>query len=256
MIMEDFYMDAEELFCDDPLTIAQKQEKKARKHRTKKAWLLAILTMILVAGYYFLAVPIGFDLPFFRQTASLENGWNLILVNEDYYIPSGFQDELVTLSNGQKVDRRIYPDLQEMFDTMRSQGVYPIVASGYRTDTKQQQLLDDKIAEYENMGYSWWKARKTALEWVAKPGTSEHQLGIAVDINQEGTRSTAQQVYDWLNDNAHLYGFIYRYPADKIAITGIGNEPWHYRYVGKEAAKEIYEKGICLEEYLESLNYQ
>ncbi len=220
----------------------------------KKKWLIAVLAIVLVAGYYFLAVPIGFELPFFRKTATLEHGWNLILVNADYYVPSGFPDELVTLSNGQKVDSRIYPDLQEMFDTMRREGVYPVVASGYRTDAKQQQLLEEKISEYEDMGCSWWSARKQALQWVSRPGTSEHQLGIAVDINQEGTRSTARQVYAWLNDNAHRYGFIYRYPEDKTEVTGIGNEPWHYRYVGKEAAKEIYEKGICLEEYLEARN--
>lgn len=247
-------IEPKDFYWGEEPTIAQRYEKKRPgKHRLRRIWLSCMLAAVIAAGCYFLNVLTAFDLPFFHQTAGLENGWNLILVNEDYYIPSGFHEELVTLGNGQKVDCRIYPDLQAMFDAMRSEGVYPIVASGYRTDEKQQQLLDDKISEYRDMGYSCWKARRKALEWVAKPGTSEHQLGIAVDINQEGMRSTAQQVYEWLTDNAHLYGFIYRYPADKITITGIGNEPWHYRYVGKEAAKEIYEKGICLEEYLESL---
>ena len=86
---------------------------------------------------------------------------------------------------------------------------------------------------------------------VAKPGTSEHQLGLAVDINQEGTRSTASQVYSWLEEHAWEYGFIQRYPEGKSQITGITNEPWHYRYVGNPAAEEITRQGITLEEYLQ-----
>ncbi len=223
-------------------TIAEKYTSQGTRRRRSRKLLFPVL--LLAALLLFLGAP---DL---HRTATTEHGWNLILVNSDYHIPPDYQVELVTLSNGQQVDRRIYPDLQEMFDTMRSQGVYPIVASGYRTAAKQQQLLEDKISEYEAMGYSPRKARRAALEWVSEPGTSEHQLGIAVDINQEGTRSTAQEVYDWLADNAHHYGFIYRYPADKTDITGVSNEPWHYRYVGREAAKEIAETGLCLEEYL------
>ena len=85
---------------------------------------------------------------------------------------------------------------------------------------------------------------------MALPGTSEHELGLAVDINADNVNSTGQEVYDWLLQNAWRYGFIQRYPADKTDITGISNEPWHYRYVGLEAAEEITQQGICLEEYL------
>ena len=88
-----------------------------------------------------------------------------------------------------------------------------------------------------------------AEKWVAIPGTSEHQLGIAVDINPDYEKS-GKEVYAWLAENAHEYGFINRYPEDKVHITGIMNEPWHYRYVGENAAKEMYEQRICLEEYL------
>ena len=84
---------------------------------------------------------------------------------------------------------------------------------------------------------------------MAVPGTSEHQIGMAVDINPDYDKS-GREVYEWLANNAHEYGFIRRYPEDKVKITGIMNEPWHYRYVGETAAKEIYEQGICLEEYL------
>ncbi len=244
------YIDAEAFLWEEDTIASREERRKTRKFRSRKCWLLPLLFLISLAVYVFGALPIGYDLPFLRKTATVEKGWNLILVNGNSYIPEDYDVELVTLSNGQKVDQRIYPDLQDMFDTMRSQGIYPVVASGYRTEAKQRQLLHDKIEAYEEKGCSWWTARKNALQWVSKPGTSEHQLGIAVDINQEGTRSTADQVYDWLEHNAHRFGFICRYPADKTGITGVSNEPWHYRYVGKEAAEQIYEQGICLEEYL------
>ena len=89
-----------------------------------------------------------------------------------------------------------------------------------------------------------------ASEWVAAPGTSEHQLGIAVDINADKTKSTNDEVYAWLAEHAWEYGFILRYPKNKESITGTGYEPWHYRYVGKEAAKKIQQEGCCLEEYV------
>lgn len=253
MIMKEYYIDKEiRSFGEEPTLAAHYEKRITRRRKGKNPWLLAALMGILLIFASFAMFP-DWEIPMFHKTATTEYGWNLILVNSKNHIPSDYVDELVTLRNGQQVDSRIYPDLQDMFDTMRAEGIYPIVASGYRTEEKQRQLLDEKTEEYKEMGHSHWKARKEALQWVSIPGTSEHQLGIAVDINQEGTLSTAKQIYDWLANNAHRYGFIYRYPADKVAVTGISNEPWHYRYVGKEAAWEIYEKGICLEEYLEEL---
>lgn len=178
--------------------------------------------------------------------------WQLILVNKWHPIPENYQVELTELSNGQSVDRRIYPVLQKMFDVARSEDVYPIVASGYRTAEKQQSLMDDKIAEYEAEGYSGSEARRKAEEWVAVPGTSEHQLGLGIDINADGIHSRGQEVYRWLEENGYKYGFIRRYPGNKKDVTGVINEPWHYRYVGVRAAGQIHSQGVCLEEYLES----
>lgn len=180
-----------------------------------------------------------------------EEEWCLILVNKEHCIPDNYEVELVELSNGQCVDRRIYPALQEMFDTARSEGIYPVVASGYRTAEKQQSLMDEKVAAYLVEGYSLWEAKEKAEIWVAAVGTSEHQLGISVDINADGVQSAGSEVYEWLDENSYRFGFIKRYPEDKTEITGIINEPWHYRYVGKRAAAEIYRSGVCLEEYLE-----
>ena len=188
-----------------------------------------------------------------HHVASEDNGWNLILVNRDSYIPDDYQVELTELSNGKKVDSRIYPELQEMFNDARAQGYGLFVREGYRTQEEQQQLMDEKIEAYENEGKSKSEAKKLAEQWVAIPGTSEHQLGIAVDINADTTKSSRDDVYNWLEENAHTYGFIKRYPSNKTDITGVINEPWHYRYVGKEAASAIYSQGICLEEYIETL---
>ena len=188
-----------------------------------------------------------------HHVASEDNGWNLILVNRNSYIPDDYKVELTELSNGEKVDSRIYPELQEMFNDARAQGYGLFVREGYRTQEEQQQLLDEKIEAYENEGKSKSEAKKLAAQWVAIPGTSEHQLGIAVDINADTTKSSSDDVYSWLAENAHKYGFIKRYPSDKTDITGVINEPWHYRYVGKEAALEIYSQGMCLEEYIDTL---
>ncbi len=189
-----------------------------------------------------------------KKEATLENGWQLILVNSEYRVPESYEIELLTLSNGQQIDERIYPPLQEMFDDMRAKGIYPTVVSGYRSYEEQRAILEEKYLAYRGEGYSKARAKEHALEWVALPGTSEHQLGIAVDINPDYSVSDGEGVYDWLRDNAHKYGFIKRYPEDKTEITGIINEPWHYRYVGEKAAKEIYEQGLCLEEYLELIS--
>lgn len=109
-------------------------------------------------------------------------------------------------------------------------------------------MYDEKIQEYRAQGYSAEEAVRQAQRWVAVPGTSEHQLGIAVDIN-----GAVWEVYPWLQANSYKYGFIFRYPGEKTSLTGTAEEVWHYRYVGVEAAAQIYERGLCLEEYLETL---
>lgn len=177
--------------------------------------------------------------------------WQLLLVNRWNPIPEGYAPELTELWNGESVDSRIYSDLQEMFDDARAEGLEPYVNAGYRTNEVQQSLMDQEVENYISQGYSEAEARKMAEQWVAVPGTSEHQMGLAVDIsmNDNGSQGPAD-VWQWLMENSYKYGFILRYPEDKAEITGIAYEPWHYRYVGKETAEEIYRRGICLEEYL------
>ncbi len=179
----------------------------------------------------------------------------LFYVGASKPLPKSYEPELTELSNGQKVSSEMYPALQKMFDDMRAEGIYPIVRSGYRSYEEQQELIDVRIDYLTGEGYSYDEALTEIYKWVAKPGESEHQLGLGVDINEKEGYSTEKQVYNWLSKNAYKYGFICRYPSDKVDITGISNEPWHYRYVGKAAAKEMYESGQCLEEYLEENDF-
>lgn len=222
--------------------------KRKRKGKKLVLCLFSIVLLLIVVKIF-----IG-NSEIWGQSASMEHGWNLILVNQDYRVPRNYKVELTELSNGQSVNSRIYPSLQQMFDDMQAQGVYPTVASGYRTSKKQQSLMDEKIESFVAQGYSRSDAATEALKWVSAVGYSEHQTGLAVDINANGVNSTGKQVYDWLADNAWEYGFILRYPEDKTEITHTSYEPWHYRYVGTEAAKVIFEQSICLEEYIEILN--
>lgn len=179
----------------------------------------------------------------------------LTLVNFENTIPKDWKVDLVQLNNGQSVDRRIYDDLIAMLQAAKSEGLNPLICSSYRTNEKKEQLYQNKVSEYLSQGYSKVEASDKAAFWVARPGTSEHQLGLAVDIvstkNQRLDRSQENTVeQQWLIQNSWKYGFVLRYPTNKNSITGVGYEPWHYRYVGKEHAKKINELGVCLEEYV------
>ncbi len=181
--------------------------------------------------------------------------WNLVLVNPDTPLPENYEINVKQLDNGQAVDERCYDALQNMLKDCRSAGFSPVVCSSYRTQEKQQMLFDNQVEKWKNQGYSEDEAKMQAGKLVAVPGTSEHQLGLALDIVdisyqllEEEQENTPTQ--KWLLENSWKYGFILRYPKDKTDITKISYEPWHYRYVGKKAAKEIFDAKICLEEYL------
>lgn len=190
--------------------------------------------------------------------AALPDDWNLVLVNPWNPIPEDFTVELQDIEHGHSVDARIAESLEKMLADARSQGLSPVICSSYRTMEKQQTLYTNKVNEYLSQGYTQENAESEAGKWVAVPGTSEHQTGLAVDIVSSSYQildqkqeETAEQ--KWLMENSYKYGFILRYPNAKRDITGIYYEPWHYRYVGYKTAKEIYEKDICYEEYLETL---
>ncbi len=185
--------------------------------------------------------------------------WNLTLVNFENALPEDYApDKLLEVDNGYVADSRIaYAAKQMISDAFTKDGVRIIALSAYRDYQYQQELYDNKVQRLmQEEGYSLDEAHKEAATVVAIPGTSEHQLGMALDLvdarhvlldeSQENT-----DAYKWLKEHCDEYGFIVRYPNGKTEITGIIYEPWHFRYVGKEAAKIIMEKGITLEEYLE-----
>lgn len=190
-----------------------------------------------------------------HATSSDKAQWNLILVNKCHTLPEGFRVELTKLRNGHAIDSRAYPNLQEMMDDMRAGGLSPLICSSYRTTADQENLFSAQNQKYLSQGLSQKEAQAEAALLVALPGTSEHQTGLAVDIVDTSYQllETDQEntpVQIWLHQNAWQYGFILRYPRGKTEITGKSYEPWHYRYVGKDAAREIHQSGLCLEEYL------
>ena len=191
------------------------------------------------------------------QLPDYDKEWNLVLVNYKYPIKSGYVPEMRVV-DGRSIftfDTRAADALEKMLKDCRAEGLDPLICSAYRTQELQEQLFSNQVNSYTYQGYSYEEAVELAKKSVAYPGTSEHQLGLAVDIVSlhyqildEGQLKTAEQ--QWLMKNCWKYGFILRYPSEKTAIIGVIFEPWHYRYVGVEAAKEITEKGITLEEYL------
>ena len=192
------------------------------------------------------------------DASQLPEDWKLTLVNPWHSLTEDFDVTLTQLKNGHSVDERCYPELQSMMDDCRAQGLSPVICSSYRTQEYQESLYNAQVNKLMGQGYSREDAEAKAGEAIAVPGTSEHQLGLAldiVDINNQNLDETQEDtpVQQWLMENSWKYGFILRYPSDKSDITGIKYEPWHYRYVGRENAEKIHEQGICLEEYLSNM---
>lgn len=241
---------------------------KNKKHIVIATTIIILVVVLLIYRYYIpdmkpkkQSTPASVEYTYDDSVTSSQlaeynarQDWQLTLVNNDTPICENCSVILTALDNGQAVDCRIYPQLQKMFDDARSQGIYPTITSSFRTAEDQQDILESKYEHYQKIGYSDKKAKAYAEEWVAMPGTSEHELGLCVDIASGDSRVTNQEVWDWLAKNSYKYGFIERYTAEKQDITGIIPEEWHYRYVGEKAAKEMYENDLCLEEYLQNVS--
>ena len=189
------------------------------------------------------------------EAAVEEDAWQLRLVSAAHPLPEDFEvPELTKLKGGHAIDSRVYPALQQMMDDCRAAGLNPVICSSYRTHDKQEELFRKKVNTLRKQGYSQEEAETEAARWVARPGTSEHETGLAVDIVDKSYQLLDEKqeqtpVQQWLMAHCAEYGFILRYSVEKSDLTGIGYEPWHYRYVGVEAAKAITEQGLCLEEY-------
>lgn len=157
-------------------------------------------------------------------------------------------------------DVRTVEHLEAMLKDAAGAGHPVLIRSAHRTINYQKMLYTNKVNAYLNAGYTQAAAEAEAGKWVAVPGTSEHNLGLVVDIVNQGYTGELEQYFEddplfgWLVENCADYGFILRYPKTKEAVTGIVYEPWHYRYVGKEVAHYIMDNDITLEEYWEEVN--
>lgn len=181
--------------------------------------------------------------------------WMLMLVNGENPLPDNYSPNLKKLNNGLEFDERAIDQLNAMLSAAKSQGLSPIVCSAYRSIERQKILFNNQVYKYMAEGFGQEQAEIEARKYVAYPRTSEHNLGLAVDIvsinyqmldeKQANTPETK-----WLIEHCSEYGFILRYPKDKIHTTGVAYEPWHFRYVGVQAAQEIMKDSITLEEYL------
>jgi len=184
--------------------------------------------------------------------------WYLKLVNRYNYLQNDFEPNLAYVGWGHYFDARAYTALLDMLASARNYGLSPIVASAFRSVTRQTELFNNQVQRHINNGYDWDDAFEMARRVVAYPGTSEHNLGLAVDIVALSYQNlTANQAYTpegmWLAQNSYRYGFVLRYPYDKQDITNIIFEPWHFRYVGIEAATEMFYRDLVLEEFVSEI---
>ncbi len=175
--------------------------------------------------------------------------WKYVLANQSHLLGSDFIPEVSPLENGHFFDSRAVDALKAFIQGARDAGLSVYLTSSYRPYSTQEYLFNKKVAEYGG-------DRETAARIVAIPGSSEHQTGLAADIcdqyYQYMNESLANtELSKWMKAHCAEYGFILRFPEDKQEITGIMFEPWHFRYVGEEAAAYIMEKGLCLEEFVE-----
>lgn len=193
-----------------------------------------------------------------KASMSLEDlPWNLRLVNKDHPLDEDFPlPDLEEIIDGYAVDARIRDDLAALLKAARKAGHDPVVCSAFRSHDRQRELYRARVSQSKDEGKRGQEAKDDAAFWVAPPYASEHEAGLAVDLvdgdyQQLDERQEETATQKWLMKHCAKYGFILRYPTDKSAITGIGYEPWHYRYVGKEAASAIAESGLCFEEWIE-----
>ena len=184
-----------------------------------------------------------------------EPDWQLLLVNDWNPLPAGYDDGVTftTVSGGKQVDSRIIDAVNRMLEDASAYDL--AVVSAYRPESEQNTLYWRKVQQYTDKGYSDLEAQKVGGTIVKRPGFSEHNCGLAMDVGGSGDYTLEQTfantpAYTWLMEHCADYGFILRFPEGKEDITGVIYEPWHYRYVGVEAARYIMDNDLCLEEYL------
>ena len=180
--------------------------------------------------------------------------WELKLANYENILPEDFEVELAEIADDREFDARAIKYLKQMINDMMEDGIKNVwVQSAYRSVERQKELYDNSVQKYLKQGKSQEEAERLTDEYINKPGSSDHNLGLAVDFNNVDNKFEDLDAFKWLEKNAEKYGFILRYPKDKEDITKIAYESWHWRYVGQEHAKKMNKLKMCLEEYIEYL---
>ncbi|MCR4930005.1 MAG: M15 family metallopeptidase [Lachnospiraceae bacterium] len=203
--------------------------------------------------------PADFETSIYKNISTFDlDDWKYILVNKENPLKEDIECDLIGL-NGFDVDVRIYDKLTEMFDAAKEDGINLCMASGYRNYNTQKYLYEKKINYYKRLGYSTDEATQIASMKVTPPLTSEHETGLAVDIlsyeyNTMDSDFGLSDAGKWLKKHSYEYGFILRYPQGKEDITMIQYEPWHFRYVGEEAAEFIYVNDLTFEEFYDMVS--
>ena len=220
-----------------------KKQIDSGKRKLKKRLIFFLLLMLS------LVLLIQLKNAFIGSSCTIKK--NLLIVNRSYSIDKGYvPDDLIepsipiageVIGEERQVDKKILEPLKELFNEASKNGYKLYLLSGYRSYNTQEDLYENKVKE---------NGQKYADLYVSKPGHSEHQSGLALDITNESRNFVNSEESYWLANNAHKFGFIIRYLNGKEDITGYNYEPWHIRYVGKEVAEEIFKRGITLEEYL------
>lgn len=221
-----------------------------RPRAKKKLWILLPVILLVILSLLFLGTRL-------RQWVQEKEKTKLLtLVDREHPVEDDYNVEFTLLGEGQMVDSRCVDDLEAMLEACRRAGGQPVVTASFRTWGAQERAWEEALDAMVRGGLSREQAEQRLERQTELPGYSEHQLGLAVDIEEQGSELEKAQQADtptlrWLQENSWRYGFILRYPENKTEITGKDYRPWHYRYVGREAAQQIHELDLSLEEYIE-----
>ena len=198
----------------------------------------------------------------YPSQAKIPENKYLICVNRNLHLPAKYSvDIAVCVENiypeNRMMERQAAKQYRKMYDAALAEDktLELIPFSAYRSTFQQKANFDREVKSLEDAGLGRAEAIERVLKTIQLPGCSEHETGLAIDITRKGVWRTdpgfdGSKEFEWLRKHAHEYGFILRYPKGKEAVTGVSYEPWHWRYVGVEAATAMKKSGQCLEEYV------
>ncbi len=186
----------------------------------------------------------------------LSENWMLTLINKNYPLDKNYTPSTAYIIDSSNVtaDIRVAEAYRQMYNAALAEDVVLTPYSAYCGYQRQKTIYDNKVQAFIMQGLTEDEAKQNAEKRVEPAGCSENGAGLSVDVLSASAGFASTNEYKWLVANAHNYGFVLRYPEDKTEITGMIYQPWHWRYVGIEVAKEMKEQNLCLEEFLGIVN--